>query len=134
MFVSPECDLMMTGLVELIACFTCTISLKSATSCVYTRLSMKPTSDIDYFWQYSLWTGKGLLFAVYVMFSFCQLKKSLRSWGLFSFSCRKALVSWILAFADLRIVNDASCGGFQRDFPVTVCHQIYSSAISRNDE
>ena len=32
MSASAECDLMMTELLELIACFACTISLKSAVS------------------------------------------------------------------------------------------------------
>ena len=52
MFVSPECDLMMTGLLELIACFASTISLKSGSSCVDTRPSMELTTDIDNRWQY----------------------------------------------------------------------------------
>ena len=50
--VSPECDLMMTGLLESIACFTCTISLKFSSSCVDIKLSMELTSDIDNRWQY----------------------------------------------------------------------------------
>ena len=52
MSLSPECDLMLTGLLESIACFSCTISLKSASPCVDTRLSMELTSHIDNRWQY----------------------------------------------------------------------------------
>ena len=43
---------MMTGLLELIAYFPCTINLKSASSCVDIRLSMELISDIDDRWQY----------------------------------------------------------------------------------
>ena len=50
--LSSECDLLMTGLLELIAYFACTISLKSASSCVDIRLCMELISDIDNRWQY----------------------------------------------------------------------------------
>ena len=112
MSVTPECDLMTTGLLESIACFTCTISLKSTSSCVDTRLPMKLTSDIDNRWQYPSTNRYRLVvlseFNLFLLLSMNQSKKSLISWHLFSFSCRKALVSWILAFANLRMVNDPS--------------------------
>ena len=112
MSVSPECNLMMTGLLELIACFPCTVSLKSASSCVDIRLSMELTFCIDNSWQYLSVDRHRLVvlsvFNVSLLLSISQLKKSLINWDLFPFSCRKALVSRILTFADLRIVNDPS--------------------------
>ena len=98
--LSPECDLMMTGLLELIAWFACTISLNSASSCVNTRLSMEMTSDIDNRWQYPSVDRYMLVvlsvFNVFLLLSISQSRESLRSWDLFSFSCRKSLVSQIL--------------------------------------
>ena len=83
MSVSPECDLMMTGLLKLIACFACTISLKSASSCVDTRLFMELTSDIDNRWQYPSVDRYGLVvrsvFNVFLLLSITQSKKSLIS-------------------------------------------------------
>ena len=112
MSVSPECNLMMTGLLESIACFPCTVSLKSASSCVDIRLSMELTFCIDNSWQYLSVDRHRLVvlsvFNVSLLLSISQLKKSLINWDLFPFSCRKALVSRILTFADLRIVNDPS--------------------------
>ena len=112
MSVSPECDLMATGLLESIACFACIISLKSAFSCVDTRLPMELTSHIDNRWQYPFVNRYRLVFLsefnLFLLLSISKPKKSLISWHLFSFSCRKALASWILAFANLRMVNDPS--------------------------
>ena len=71
MSVSPECDLMMTGLLESIACFASTTSLKSASSCVDIRSLMELRSDIDNRWQYPSVTGNSLLFSVNLMLSFC---------------------------------------------------------------
>ena len=88
---------MKTGLLELIACCACTISLKSASSCVDIRLSMELTSDIDNRWQYPYVDRYRLavlsVFNVFLLLSINQLKKSLISCDLFSFSCRKTLVS-----------------------------------------
>ena len=71
MSVSPECDLMMTGLLELIACLASTNSLKSASSCVDIRLCMELRSDIDNRWQYPSVAGNSLLFSVNLILSFC---------------------------------------------------------------
>ena len=110
--VSPECDLMMTGLLESIACFPWTPNLKSASSCFDIRLSMELTFYIENSWQYLSVDRHRLVvlsvFNVSLLLSISQLKKSLISWDLFPFSCRKELVSRILTFADLRIVNDPS--------------------------
>ena len=110
--VSPECDLMMTGLLESIACFPWTANLKSASSCFDIRLSMELTFYIENSWQYLSVDRHRLVvlsvFNVSLLLSISQLKKSLISWDLFPFSCRKELVSRILTFADLRIVNDPS--------------------------
>ena len=56
---------------ELIACFASTNSLKSASSCVDIRLCMELRPDIDNRWQYPSVTGNSLLFSVNLMFSFC---------------------------------------------------------------
>ena len=48
------------------------------------------------------------VFNVFLLLSISQLKKSLISGNLFLFSCWKALVSWILTFADFRMVSDPS--------------------------
>ena len=50
MSVSAECGQIMTGLLESIACFACTISLKSASSGFGMRRSMELTSDIGSRW------------------------------------------------------------------------------------
>ena len=106
--VFPECNLMMTGLLESIACFPRTISIKSASSCFDIRLSMELTLYIENSWQYLSVDRHKLLvlsvFNVFLLLSISQLKKSLISWDLFPFLCRKALVSRILTFADLRMV------------------------------
>ena len=108
-FVSAESHLMMTGMLESIACFACTISLKSASSCFDIRLSMEVTSDIGNCWQYPSVDRYRLVllsaFNVFLLLSINHLEKSLISRDLFSFSCRKALVPWILTFADFRMVN-----------------------------
>ena len=73
---------------------------------------MELTSDIDKRWQYPSVDMYRLVvlsvFNVFLLLSINQLKKSLISCHLFSFSCRKGLVSWILTFADLRMVKDPS--------------------------
>ena len=106
--VFPECNLMMTGLLESIACFPRTISIKSASSCVDIRLSMELTLYIENSWQYLSVDRHKLVvlsvFNVFLLLSISQLKKRLISWDLFPFLCRKALVSRILTFADLRMV------------------------------
>ena len=73
--VSPECDLMMTVLMELIACFTCTISLKFSSSCVDLKLSMELTSDIGSCWQYPVHRYRLVLsvFNVFLLLSISQL-------------------------------------------------------------
>ena len=126
MSASAECDLMMTGLLESIACFACTISLKSASSWFDIRLSMEVTFDIGNRWQYPSKNRYRVVlsvFNVFLLLSISQLKKILISGDLFSFSCWKALVPWILTLADFTIVNLSSfsctCGVFPRDFPVT---------------
>ena len=43
--VSPQCDLIMTGLLELTACFSCTTSRKPASSCLEIKLQTKLISD-----------------------------------------------------------------------------------------
>ena len=79
MSVSPECDLMMTGLLKSIACFAYTIGLKSASSCFDTRISMKLTSDIDNSWQYPSVDRYSLvvqsLFNIFLLLSISQSKK-----------------------------------------------------------
>ena len=83
MSVTPECDLITTGLLESIACFACTIILKSASSCVDTRLPMELTSDIDNRWQYPSANRYRLVvlseFNLFLLLSMNQLKKSLIS-------------------------------------------------------
>ena len=84
MSVSPECDLMMTGVLESIAYTACTISLKSASSCIGTRLSMERASDIDnHFRQYPSVDRYRLVvrsvFNVFLLLLISQLKKSLIS-------------------------------------------------------
>ena len=78
--VSPECDLM-TGLLESIACFACTISLKSTSSCADIRLSMELTSYTDNGWQYfSMDRYRQVIlieFNVFLLLLITQLKKSL---------------------------------------------------------
>ena len=135
--VSPECDLMMTGLLESIACFPWTANLKSASSCFDIRLSMELTFYIENSWQYLSVDRHRLVvlsvFNVSLLLSISQLKKSLISSDLFPFSCRKELVSRILTFADLRIVNDpsplAALGEFSKRFP---CNCLPSDLLFRN--
>ena len=83
MSLFPECDLMMTGLLESIACFPCTVSQKSASSCVDIRLSMELTFYIDNSWQCLSVNRHRLVvlsvFNDFLLLSISQLKKSLIS-------------------------------------------------------
>ena len=141
MSAPAECDLMMAGLLELIACFACTICLKSAASWFVIRLSMEVRSDVGNRWQCPSVDRYRLVvlsvFNVFLLLSISQLKKKFdkrRLIFIFMLEGTGALDLNFCWFQDGKsLIFNCTCGVFPRDFSVTVCHQIYSSAISWND-
>ena len=67
------------------------------------------------------------VFNVFLLLSISQLKESLISGDLFSFSCWKALVSWILTFADFRMVNGPSPLGAFVDFSQEISLELFAT-------
>ena len=103
----------LTGLLELTACCACTISRKSVSSCLESKLSTKLISaDNDNCWQdpsVDKWRFVIVsMFNTFILFTISQLKKILISQDLVSLSCRKAFVSGMFFLTDCGIVDSPS--------------------------